>query len=112
MTATLRNWALTVAAGCAALGLLVGAKEFLSGEGLSAFEGPLAVSGMILIFWAAEVRSDRAKVKWLWITGGGLNLIVLAMLVALPAGELLPRLLLTVSAMCGLVAALWISRTS
>ncbi len=96
-----------VASGCVALSLLISAREFLFVRSLSIFEVPLGVSGTILFVWGADARMDRAQAKWLCITSIVVNLLVLAILVALPDGDPTVRLFLTAGAVICLAGAIF-----
>jgi hypothetical protein len=95
----LREWAFIIASACVAVGLFYSAQEvLLNAVPVGTLEAPLGVTASLLLVWGADARMDPTQAKWLFVAAIVLGLLVLGMLVALPDGIPLARLLLGAAA--------------
>lgn len=115
MILTWRSRALTLASAFIALSLLFSARAFLSEKSLPILELPLVMSASVLFAWgawAADARMNRTWTTWLTITGTVVSLLVYALLLAFPNGDIAQRILLTLAATLTLAGAIWKAGTS
>jgi hypothetical protein len=105
----LRKWLLIVAAGLAAASLFISLRGFLLNGDRSpgSFEGSLALIGLILIGWDSDAYPNPTTAKWLSIAAIVVSVLVLGMLVALPSGDPVVRLLLAAVAVIIFGTAVW-----
>ncbi len=104
----LRKWLLIVAAAFAVASMVISLWRFLiNGDPtLGAFEGPLAVIGLILIGWNRDVHANPTATTRLAIAAIVVSALLLGMLFALP-GNLTVRVLYAVAGLITIGTAIW-----